>query len=64
LASSYDPKKMIDEAQRWREKAAATSDCVYRDECLHFAAQCEWLVKRSIETPPVKENLINGLYVL
>ena len=55
MTISYDRSEIMAEAQHWREKAAAASDPAYRDECLRCAAQCEALVRRSVETPLIKE---------
>ena len=54
MTSSYDPDKIMAEADQWRQKAAAAIDPAYRDECLRRAARCEDLVNRSLRTLSIK----------
>jgi hypothetical protein len=55
MTITYDPHKILAEANEWREKAAAAVDPAYRDECLQCAARAEDLVKRSFRTLSIKE---------
>jgi hypothetical protein len=56
MTITYDPHKILAEANEWREKAAAAVDPAYRDECLQCAARAEDLVKRSLRTLSIKEG--------
>jgi hypothetical protein len=55
MTTSYDPDRILAEANEWREGAAAAVDPAYRDECLQCAARAEDLVKRSLRTLSIKE---------
>jgi hypothetical protein len=56
MTTSYDPDKILAEANEWGEKAAAAVDPAYRDECLQCAARAEDLVKRSLSPCPSKKR--------
>jgi hypothetical protein len=52
---SYDPDELTLDADWWRE-LAAHADPLHRRMCLHRAAKCEELVRRSTQTPPVADR--------
>ena len=51
---SYDPGDLISEAKRWRELAAQAAS-PEREQYMGFAAKCEDLVSRSINTAALKD---------